>query len=1344
MYAQGEKIIPRDVEEEVKTSYLSYAMSVIVGRALPDARDGLKPVHRRILYAMRELGLDPGKPYKKCARIVGDTLGRYHPHGDIAVYDALVRMAQDFSMRYPLIDGQGNFGCFTGETKVTLADGTTKTFVELSALQPDHAFHVYSVNREGRIVIGEGRYARVTRRHAKLVEVVLDNGRRIRCTPDHRFLLRDGTYKPAKALAASDRLMAGYFDVARVREERSNEYLRIRQPNGQWTFVHWLADAFNLARGRYLRKAGRIRHHKDFNRFNNSPDNIERLSFREHNRKHAEHAKTLWQQDAFRAKQRGGIRAYYEAHPEAKEARRQRFIEANRSNRYRTAESEARRVRSLARFYAKHPELLQASSRRMRARWQDAAFKALMSRVLTGLKKTPLEPATKARVAEQIAAKNHRMWADPDKRARLVRAIREALQHPMVRQRISENSKTLWKDSVYRAKYQPGHHRAMAKALWALPTTVARHRQKIKAQWSDAEFQRAHHLGVLRSNRRRLAADPAMMQRLAKRAAKALTTRWRDPAYCRRVMRAKIATYLSALATNQQGAAPPAPEVFDANRPASIPRYEKALTYFENPAELAMLAKRNHRVVSVRAIAEQADVYDITVDEHHNFLLDAGVFVHNSVDGDAAAAMRYTEARLSDVADELLSDIEKETVEFTPNFDGSLVEPRVLPSRTPNLLVNGSSGIAVGMATNIPPHNLGEVVDGLIRLIEEPGAELKDLMKAVSGPDFPTGGIICGRGGIVDAYSIGRGTIRIRAKAHIEQLKGGREAIIVTELPYQVNKAALIEHIAKLVQGKQLEGISDLRDESDKDGLRVVIETKRDTNSQIVLNQLYKHTQLETTFGAIFLALVDGRPRVLSLKQLLQSFIDHRKEIVTRRTKYELTKAQDRAHVLEGLKKALGHLDAVIKTIKQSKSPQDAKEALVKRFELSERQAQAILEMQLQRLTALEREKLDQEYLELIKKIELYQSILASEQKVLGVIKEELAALKKRFADERRTQIVGEVKEFKVEDLIAEEGAVITISHAGYIKRLPVSAYRRQRHGGVGVTAMETKEEDFVEHLFIASTHEYLLFLTNQGRVYWLKVHEIPQASRYAKGTAIANLIQLQKDERLSAFAAVKSFDPDKFLVLATKQGTMKKTELSAYANPRRAGIIAITLEKGDEVIQAHITDGKQELLLPTKQGKAIHFLENQVREVGRSARGVKGVNLGKGDEVIGCELVRPDTTMLTMTSLGFGKRTKIAEYRLQRRSGKGIINIKVTKKNGEVVGAKTVTDRDEVMLITQEGTIIRCRVKDIRVTGRNAQGVHLMKLQGKDRVSSVAIVAHEEDEEPVEAASPSKSPAKR
>ena len=699
-----------------------------------------------------------------------------------------------------------------------------------------------------------------------------------------------------------------------------------------------------------------------------------------------------------------------------------------------------------------------------------------------------------------------------------------------------------------------------------------------------------------------------------------------------------------------------------------------------------------------------------------------------SVDGDASAAMRYTEARMSAITEWMLQDLEKETVNFAPNFDETLKEPLIMPAVLPNLLVNGASGIAVGMATNMPPHNLSEIIEGIKLVIDQPDCEIKNIMRLIKAPDFPTGGFICGREGIKQAYTTGRGRLKVRAKANIEQQKNGKEAIIVTEIPYQVNKANILISIAALVQNRKIEGISDLRDESDRDGMRIVVELRRGANAQIVLNQLFKRTQMEETFGVIMLALVNNQPRVLNLKQLLELYVEHRKEIIIRRTTFLLRKAEERAHILEGLKIALAHLDRVIKTIRQSKTPQLARAALMQKFALSERQAQAILEMQLQRLTALERDKIDQEYLELIKKIEQYKSILADKKKVLVVIKEELEELKKKFGDERRTQVVAEAQDLEIEDLIAEEDVIITISHAGYIKRLPVSAYKKQHRGGRGVTTMGTKEEDFIEHLFLASTHEYILFFTNKGKVHWLKVHEVPQAGRLSKGKAIINLLQMESDEAISALVPVKEFDPKRFLVLVTRQGLIKKTRLDAFSNPRRSGIVAVSLEKGDELIGAVLTDGKQEILLASRQGKAVRFKESDVRDMGRSAKGVRAIRLGKKDEVIGMEIVKADATLLTITAGGFGKRTSFKEYRRQSRGGKGVINIKVTKKNGEVIGMKCVTEQDEVMIITQKAMVVRCPVKDIRPVGRNSQGVHVIRLEAKDQVSSVASVVKKEE----------------
>jgi DNA gyrase subunit A len=699
-----------------------------------------------------------------------------------------------------------------------------------------------------------------------------------------------------------------------------------------------------------------------------------------------------------------------------------------------------------------------------------------------------------------------------------------------------------------------------------------------------------------------------------------------------------------------------------------------------------------------------------------------------SVDGDAAAAMRYTEARLAAISDVMLGDIDKETVNFGPNFDASLKEPLLLPAALPNLLVNGSSGIAVGMATNIPPHNLNEVADAIIYLLDNPTAEVKDLMRYIKGPDFPTGGLICGKGGIKDAYTTGRGKLTVRAKATVEHQKNGKDLIIITEIPYQVQKSAVIEAIADLVDDKKIEGISDIRDESDKDGMRIVVELKRDIEPQLILNQVFKHTQLETTFGIIMLALVENRPRVLNLKQVLDCYIEHRKLVIRRRTQFELDKALKRAHILEGLKIALKFIDRIIKVIKTSKSVDLAKINLMKEFDLSEVQSQAILEMQLQRLTALERDKLEAEYAELLKKIEFCRAILASEKRIESIIKTELEDLKKKYGDERRTDIVGDVEELEVEDFIAEEDVVVTISHGGYIKRLPVSAYRKQKRGGTGATGAELKDEDFIEHLFVASTKDYLLIFTDKGQVHWLKVYEIPQATRTSKGKAIVNLVDMAAGSKISSTIPVKDFAGERYLVMATKLGQIKKTRLDAYGNPRKGGIIGITLDKDDALIGVEMTDGKQELLIGTRQGKAVRFSEDKVRDMGRGARGVRGISLGKKDEVIDMVIPQKGATILTVTALGFAKRTTVEEYRLTSRGGKGVINIKVTDKNGEAVNLKTVNDKDELMVITQNGIFLRCAIKDIRETGRSAQGVRLIKLQDKDHVSCVAPVIAEEE----------------
>ena len=726
-------------------------------------------------------------------------------------------------------------------------------------------------------------------------------------------------------------------------------------------------------------------------------------------------------------------------------------------------------------------------------------------------------------------------------------------------------------------------------------------------------------------------------------------------------------------------------------------------------------------------------IYDTLVrmaqDFNMRYVLVDGQGNYGSMDGDSPAAMRYTEARMTKLAEEMMADIDKETVDFGPNYDESRQEPLVLPTKVPNLLINGAGGIAVGYATNIPTHNIGEVIDGLLLLLENPDVTIAQLMKKIPGPDFPTAGFIYGMSGIKEAYETGRGLLSLRAKVVVESdERTERERLIVTEIPYQVNKAKLIEKIAELIQEDRIKGISDLRDESsDREGVRIVIDLKRNEIPLVILNNLYKHTQLETTFGVIMLALVNNRPEVLNLKQILHHFLEHRREVVVRRTIYELRKAEERAHILEGLKIALDNLDAVIALIRRSQSPDEARAGLMRQFSLTDIQANAILDMRLQRLTQLERAKLVEEYQEVLKQIEYLKSVLASQALVRSIIKDELTQLREDYKDDRKTQIVKEEAEISLEDLIAEEEVAVTISHAGYIKRNAASLYRAQRRGGKGKIGMGIKDEDFVETLFTASTHDTLLFFTDAGKVFWLKVHEIPEASRAAKGKALVNLLALTGSEKVTATLAVKDYPEDRFVVMATKNGLIKKTELSAYSNPRQGGIIALGLEDGDKLIGVQVTDGQREILLGTKQGITIRFSEGDVRAMGRTAYGVKGITLEEGNEVIGMETITPDSTtaILTVTEGGYGKRTPVGEYRVQGRGGKGIISVKTTERNGLAVGFLQVRDSDEIMLMAAQGKVLRCKVGDIREIGRNTQGVRILDLDGdEDRVVAVARLA--------------------
>ncbi|MFQ6039228.1 MAG: DNA gyrase subunit A [Candidatus Poribacteria bacterium] len=1331
----SERIITRYIEDELKESYLTYAMSVNTNRAIPDVRDGLKPSTRRILYAMRQLGLLHNRPYDKCAAVVGEVMGKYHPHGDGPIYETMVGMAQDFAMRYPLIDGQGNFGCFTGDTKIKLLDGTEKSFAELAELDTDEVFYVYSVDENGRIVIGEGRDARVTRKNARLIELTLDNGETIRCTPDHKFMLRDGTYKAAEHLTGNDSLMPGYFDTASIKDGL-NEYLRVLQPaTGEYEFVHHLADMFNEQKEVTRQIDGAfVRHHKNFNRWDNRPTNIERMAFLEHLHLHAQNLQSLWEDENFREVQRQGVRRYYDEHPAAREKRRRRFIRQNQDEGFRR-ENGKRVSARLKRFYRETPEARAEISRRMKALWQEPDYRAKMSEALSGVEKRELTSEEKVRVAQIISEKSRAMWRDEAKRDEIVEAISRAMASEEVRKKLSAAAKRNWRNPDYRAKFPEDHFSDMARALWEKPAMREKHRKKIARQWQDDKFRKAQREGVQRSNRRRMRDNPQMMTALAARSAGTLMEKWADAAYGQQVMRRKISGYGARLLAKIERQ-DITPAVYEANRDANwIPHIETALQYFRDFDELLDEAEKyNHRVIAKYWLDERADVYDITVDKYHNFLLAGGVFVHNSIDDDPPGAMRYTEARLAEIANEMLADIDKNTVDFQPNYKGSIDEPTVLPARLPNLLVNGSTGIGVGYLTKIPPHNLGEIVDGAIMLLENPAATIDELMKVIHGPDFPTAGLIVGRKGIKDAYTTGKGSVTIRAKAVIERQKNGREQIIISEIPYQVKKNALLNRMSDLANKKSITGITAIRDESDKQ-IRIVVELRRGEISQVILNRLYKHTQMQVTFGAIMLCLVDGMPKVLNLKEMLWHYLLHRKEVIRRRTQFDLDRCRRRAHLLEGYLVVLKNLEEVIQLIEDSEAAKEARIELMSTFELSQEQADAILDMPLRRLTALERQDINEEYNSLQREMTALEEILKSEAKIQNIVKDELLELKSKYGDERRTEIVEDVGKFRIEDLIADERVVIIITHDGYIKRIPVSSYRRQRRGGIGVRGMQIKGGDFIEHVFIASNHQYILFFTDKGKCYWLKVFEIPQEGRTSRGRAIVNMLRIESDENITAFVPVRQFDSEHYLFMATEKGIVKRCELQLFSRPLSSGIIAINLNDDDKLIAVKLTDGGREILLVTHKGQSIRFSEEEVRSIGRNATGVRGIRLSEDDWVVGMEVVRDKASVLTVTENGYGKRTDISEHTLQGRAGKGIIAIKTTERNGYVVGMKMVFDGDELIAISSNGMVTRIAVTDINIIGRNTQGVRTMALQPDEKVVDITRIAatDESDEDEID-----------
>ncbi len=1197
-YQHG-KILPRAVEKEMKTSYLDYAMSVIVGRALPDVRDGLKPVHRRILYAMYELSNTHDKPHKKSARVVGEVLGKYHPHGDVAIYDSMVRMAQDFSMRYMLVDGQGNFGCFTKDTKVKLTDGRSISFEELVREDAEgKQNYTFTVDNEGKIKIGKIMHPRLTIKKAKIMKVVLDNGGEIRCTLNHKFMLRGGKYKEARHLQTGDSLMPLYTRLSTKEDDPNVKgYTMVMQPaEEKWAYAHQMSDEWNIEQGAYPRSAGRIRHHIDFNKLNNNPDNIRRMPWKEH-----------WQ-------------THYQLTSE------------------------------------KHKK--------------DENYRAQLAQ---GRKEFWSDPETRKKYSERISARNRKNWVQPEYRAKMsgmLSAVNKEYiaAHPEKRQEFSERAT-----------------------------------RTLKRSWQNPNYRAAMHLKIIKGNKNH-------------------TTNFTGKVKFIKICKA----ILSEGGTLCE-------ESYERKR-NQLYAYGRSTTwnnglqrYFGNDSNLILCEiNKNHKVARTELLPEREDVYDLTVDGTHNFALAAGVFVHNSVDGDSAAAMRYTEARLSKFAEEILADLEKETVDFTPNFDATLKEPLVLPCAVPNLIVNGSSGIAVGMATNMAPHNLSETVDALVAMIDKPDMPSEMLRTLIPGPDFPTGGYIVGRRGISEAYATGRGIIRVRGKAEIITAKEKKTQIVITEMPYQVNKAEFIKHVAELARDKKMEGIADIADRSDRKGMHVEIVLKKDANADVVLNQLYAHTELEGTFGINNLALVGNEPKTLSMPDLLREFLAHRKEVVKRRSGFELRVAQERKHLVEGLLLAVSKIDAVIKVVKTAKVPL---EALMNEFSLSQKQAEAILEMKIRKLSALESGKLKEEDVELSKTIDYLTGVLADEKKIYGIVRSELVEVKQKYGDKRRTQIIEDDGEVEMEDLIAEEDVAVIITQDDYIKRVPISEYRAQRRGGKGVIGSETKEEDQIKDIMLASTHDYLLFFTDKGDVHWLKVYRIPSGGRYAMGKAIVNLLSLS-GEKIAAWVKTRTFSDKEFLVMLTKKGIVKRSSMADYSRPRNGGIIAITLKEGDALIDAKKTDGKRELILATADGNAIRFKEDDVREIGRTGQGVIGIRLEDKDEVVGMATDETETLMI-VTENGYGKRTDIAEYRLQSRGGKGVINIKTHGRNGRVVGIAPVKDTDSLLLVSSGGKMIRLFVKDVSIIGRNTGGVRLMKLNedGKEKVVALEKVAADADD---------------
>jgi DNA gyrase subunit A len=1224
----GGNIEPRGLEEEMRTAYLDYAMSVIVGRALPDVRDGLKPVHRRVLYAMNELGLGPTRSYAKCAKIVGEVMGNYHPHGDSAIYDALVRMAQDFSMRNELVDGQGNFGsvdddpaaamryCVTGDTRVRTRSGTLRIDAIAPDAEPnsDSPVDIEVLDRLGRpvrasVLFHSGEHPTLRLRTTEGYELTGTSNHPVLCLVDMAGV-------PLLMWKLLEEIRPGERVLLHRAKSASEEGLNRRTRSmallaGAFVSEGWFGD----------RRAGFNNVDKQFfdavvdayDEVVGGPRYVSSRTIRSGSACHELDVQNLT-----------ALRASALAELEGLASARKRIPEVVWS-----AGSAVKRVFLQALFEGDGScSLLPRSTIQISYSTRSPGLARDVQQLL-------LEFGVIARLSESVRGEIKVVITN----RRDARLFGERVGFFGVKQRKLERalatipltSRALSHDHV---PHVAGYIRSEGGSTYAQRDWLRRHNVDRIERWESS--------------------STAIMERI----------------------------------TSQ--------EVRDV---------------------VAPLVSGDYYYAEVAGIADAGiqPVYSLRVDTDDHSFLTNGFVSHN------------TEARLARIATEMLRDLDMDTVDFAPNYDGSRREPLVLPARFPNLLVNGSSGIAVGMATNIPPHNLREVVAATIAYIDDPEIDAAGLMRHIKGPDFPTGGIILGHGGIKDAYETGRGRVRIQARAHIEPLKQGKEAIVVTELPFQVKKGGdggLISKIADLVHDKRISEISDLRDESDKRGMRLVIELKRDAIPKVVLNKLYKHTPMQATFGVNMVALVDNVPRTLPLQAVIHNYVAHQREVIVRRTKHELSEKEARAHILEGLLTALEHLDAIIELIRASRDRDAAREQLVERFELSPIQATAILDLRLSQLTALEADAIKQEHADVTERIAELRAILGDETRVLAVIKEELTEIAERFGDERRTEISHSEDEIDIEDLIADQQMVITITQSGYVKSLPLATYRQQQRGGRGVTGMEMKDGDFIEHLFVCSSHDYLLFFSNRGKVYRSKVYELPEASRTAKGRALVNILPLREGERIQAVVSTRDFTETKYLVFATKSGTVKKTEFLAYNTPIKAdGIIAINIRDDDELLAVRAVDPSDEIIMVSKAGLTVRFAESDARSMGRDTTGVRGMDVGRSGEVIAMDVARDDMDLLVVTENGYGKRTQVAQYRKTNRGAKGVKTIGLTERKGGLAGALVVRDHQELVFISVGGMVQRTSAGGISQQGRSATGVRVMNLKDDDLVSAVALV---------------------